>query len=197
MDRELDRASASHLWQTLPIVRVHGALRSRNNLRVDIHCVERRECRIWPCTDFGSAASWTSHVACESRKQRQFTNGKLTLRAAGWMCVFKMFWPFSGLPVCTLWRTRSSGRADLNSLCVRIAPCPNLHGDSSCKGCALSVLVILRWSLHWPAVFGTDQSPRLYRSSIVMLSAWMQRHFRPIRSLTRSTVDTLTESIVA
>jgi hypothetical protein len=46
-------------------------------------------------------------------------------------------------------------------------------------------------------VFGTDQSPRLYRSSMVMLSAWMQRHFRPISSLTRSPVHTLTESIVA
>ena len=30
-----------------------------------------------------------------------------------------------------------------------------------------------------------------------MLSAWMHRHFRPINSLTRSPVHTLTNSMVA
>ena len=50
---------------------------------------------------------------------------------------------------------------------------------------------------RWALVFGLDQSPRQYRSSTVMLSAWMQRHFRPISSLTRNPVHTLTESIVA
>ena len=39
-------------------------------------------------------------------------------------------------------------------------------------------------------VLGVDQSPRQNRSSTVMLSAWMQRHFSPINSETRNPVHT-------
>ena|SRR5438067_13567628 len=37
--------------------------------------VEMRECRIWPCTDFGSAPACTNQVACEVLRHRQLTNG--------------------------------------------------------------------------------------------------------------------------
>ena len=46
-------------------------------------------------------------------------------------------------------------------------------------------------------VLGVDQSPRQNRSSTVMLSAWMHRHFNPITSETRNPVQTLTNSIDA
>src|SRR5580658_413565 len=45
--------------------------------------VEMRECRIWPCIDFGSAPACTSQVACEVLRHRQQTNGKPSFRAAG------------------------------------------------------------------------------------------------------------------
>ena len=41
-------------------------------------------------------------------------------------------------------------------------------------------------------VLGVDQSPRQNRSSTVMLSAWIHRHFSPINSDTRNPVHTLT-----
>src|SRR5215469_16589525 len=34
-----------------------------------------RECRIWPCTLFGSAPAWTNQVACDVGRHLQLTNG--------------------------------------------------------------------------------------------------------------------------
>ena len=55
----------------------------------------------------------------------------------------------------------------------------------------LPIVAALAW------VFGTDQSPREKRSSIVIESGPIHRHFRAINSLTLSPVQTAVKIIVA
>ena len=77
--------------------------------------VEMRECRIWPCTDLGSAPACTNQVACEVRKQRQFAR-RPSFFAAGLMNRFRMLPSRIGFPVHTDWKTKSSGPSALTTL---------------------------------------------------------------------------------
>src|ERR1700687_2585402 len=71
---------------------------SRTNCALMSIVVERRECRICPCTSLGLAPASTIHVACEVRRQRQLIQGRPSLRAAGLMCRDKILLSRIGAP---------------------------------------------------------------------------------------------------
>src|SRR5690349_14672231 len=83
--------------------------------------VEMRECRIWPCTDLGSAPASIIQVALDVLKERQFTHPKPSARAAGLMWRVRMLLSRIGAPFFTDWNTSSPGSQDLTTRYLRIA----------------------------------------------------------------------------
>jgi hypothetical protein len=77
--------------------------------------VEMRECRICPCTDFGSAPALTIQGAHEVRSERHVTLNPRR-QAAGVMCRFKTFPSLIGFPSFTDWKTNSSGPSAFTTL---------------------------------------------------------------------------------